>query len=191
MSFVVLLESRALTIPPLSGLDESKFDPTTLVTLNSTIGGFWVAKLDGVTVNGVHITIESTQSIMDTGTTLLAVPMNDAAAIHHKIPGAIWQQDFGYYTVPCGTNASVALTFGGKEFAINPEDLAFASGGRTTGDCRSGIDAFTQDKFLVSIMVACSPACAHYSLKVGDTFLKSVYFSTNVDENTITLAKAI
>ncbi|KAF7330311.1 Acid protease [Mycena venus] len=156
------------------GLDESKFDRSTLVTVNSTGDGFWFAPLGGVSVDGDDVSgIQSTVGLMDTGTTLLVVPTKESAAIHAKIPGAKLQSS-GQWSIPCGTNTTVALKFGGKSFPINPKDLVFASFGKTTGDCTSGIGSFDDTKFLV-----------------GDTFLKSVYFSTNVDENTITLAQAI
>ncbi|KAJ7671614.1 acid protease [Mycena polygramma] len=160
------------------GLDDTKFDPSTLVTLNSTTDngndpGFWFAAMDGVSVDGEDVQVASQIGLMDTGTTLLIVPVKDGAAIHAKIPGAQLQQS-GQYSIPCNTTASVALKFGGQSFAINPKDLLFASNGRTSGDCTSGISTFDDHKFLV-----------------GDTFLKSVYFSTNVDDNTISLAKAI
>ncbi|KAJ7739294.1 aspartic peptidase A1 [Mycena olivaceomarginata] len=147
------------------GVDETKFDASTLVQMKNADGG------NGV--NGGDVRINSTVAILDTGTTLLIAPTSDAAAIHAQIPGAKLQ-DSGSYTIPCNTAASVALKFGGKSFVINPKDLLFASGGQTSGDCTSGIGAFDDDKFLV-----------------GNTFLKSVYFSTNADDNTMTLAKAI
>jgi hypothetical protein len=160
---------------PISGVDETKFDASTLVQMKNADGGngFWLAPLGGVSVNGGDVRINSTVAILDTGTTLLIAPTSDAAAIHAQIPGAKLQ-DSGSYTIPCNTAASVALKFGGKSFVINPKDLLFASGGQTSGDCTSGIGAFDDDKFLV-----------------GNTFLKSVYFSTNADDNTMTLAKAI
>ncbi|KAJ7220032.1 acid protease [Mycena pura] len=155
------------------GVDETKFDPSTAVTIDSTSNGFWLTALGGVSVNGGDVSINSTVALMDTGTSLLIAPAADAAAIHAKIPGAILQ-DSGSYTIPCDTTASVSLKFGGKQFEINPKDLLFASSGRTTGACTSGIGSFDDTKFLV-----------------GDTFLKNVYFSTNADDNTIMLAKAI
>jgi len=160
------------------GLDESKFDSSTLVTLNAQNGqgDFWFASLGGVTVDGANVAIGAKLALMDTGTTLLVVPANDAQAIHDKIPGA--KSSNGHYTVPCNTNASVALQFGGKSFPINSKDLTFASGGRTTGDCTSGIGAF-------------GAGADPNQWLVGDSFLKSVYFSTNVDDNTITLAQAV
>ncbi|KAF7313458.1 Acid protease [Mycena chlorophos] len=157
------------------GLDPAKFDPSTLVTINSTDSGFWIIPLEGASVNGNAVTLNSTQALMDTGTTLLVLPTADAIAVHAQIPGA-QQQQSGQFNIPCNTTASVSVRFGGNDFEISPEDLLFASGGRTTGDCTSGIGSFNQpgNQWLV-----------------GDTFLKSVYFSTNFDENTVSLAKAV
>lgn len=76
------------------------------------------------------------------GTTLIVAPDADAQAVHAAIPGA--QSDGqGGFTVPCNTKASVALTFGGKAFAIDPRDLAFqpVDPNDPNGDCVSGIAA--------------------------------------------------
>lgn len=127
------------------GLDESKFEANSLVTLNATDDAFWKINVGGVTVNGADISISGDRiALMDTGTTLLVIPTADAAAIHAKIPGAKLTSS-GQYTVPCNTNASVAIQFGGKSFPINSKDLPFASGGRTTGDCTSGIAPTASD----------------------------------------------
>lgn len=126
-----------------SGLDDSKFDSSTLVTLDATDDNFWITHLGGVTVNGATVAISGNRTaLMDTGTTLLVVPSTDVDPIHEKIPGAI-KTGTGSWTVPCNTTASVALQFGGKSFPISPKDLPFASGGRTTGDCTSGIGGFS------------------------------------------------
>ncbi|KAJ7671632.1 acid protease [Mycena polygramma] len=157
------------------GLDETKFDPSTLVTLNATTDdkgeSFWFAALDGVSVDGEDVEIASNVSLMDTGSTQLLVPPNDAAAIHAKIPGAFKQGD--QYRVPCNTTARVALKFGGKSFALNLKDLT-GSDGNASGDCGSGVSVFNDTKILA-----------------GGAFLKSVYFSTNEDDNTISLAVPI
>ncbi|KAJ6515904.1 acid protease [Mycena sanguinolenta] len=160
------------------GLDDSKFDSSTLVTLNATDDYFWITQLGGVTVNGATVRLSGARTtLMDTGTTLLVVPATDLDPIHAKIPGAVKKSD-GSWSVPCNTTASVALEFGGKSFPISSKDLPFASGGQTTGDCTSGIGGFSAGD---------SPT----QWLVGDTFLKSVYFSTNLEENTITLAQAV
>jgi len=68
------------------------------------------------------------------------LPLDDAMIIHQMIPGA--QDDgFGGFTVPCTTNASVALTYSGRLFTIDPRDLAFypVDSNDPQGDCVSGI----------------------------------------------------
>lgn len=158
------------------GLDDTKFQANTLVTVdNLSKQGFWVAALDGASVNGTDLKIQGQAAILDTGTTLLIAPAADAETIHSNIDGAA-SDGQGGFLIPCTTNASVALTFGGTSFAIDPRDLAFAplDINDPTGMCVSGISSGNvgQGEWLV-----------------GDTFLKSAYFSTNVDKNQLSLAK--
>ncbi|KAJ7116384.1 aspartic peptidase domain-containing protein [Mycena epipterygia] len=154
------------------GLDEARFNKSTLVTVNSTDTGFWVAEMGPVTVNGEDLGIANRTALLDTGTTLMAASADDVKAIHDKIPGS--KQVAQGYTVPCDTDAVVALTFGGKAFPINVLELARGSASQKSGDCGSGIGVSAQagDRWLV-----------------GDTFLKSVYYSTNGETNEISLAR--
>lgn len=159
-------------------LDSSKFDSSTLVTVpNVNTQGFWEASLDSISVNGADLGLNGRTTILDTGTTLMIIPSADAAAIHQSIPGA--QSDGqGGFIVPCNTNASVALTYDGQLFAIDPRDLAVQSLDPEGSNCASGIASgdvsSNQTEWLV-----------------GDTFLKNVYFSTDVSANTISLAKLV
>lgn len=75
------------------------------------------------------------------GTTLIVAPPADVAAVHAAIPGAK-SDGQGGFTVPCTTTASVALTFGGRSFAIDPRDIAFLPATNDlAGDCLSGISS--------------------------------------------------
>ncbi|KAJ7903961.1 aspartic peptidase domain-containing protein, partial [Mycena leptocephala] len=162
------------------GLDYTKLDSSTLVTVEAMNDDtcFWLTQLGGVSVDGEMVALSASRTaLMDTGTTLLLVPSTDLDGIHAMIPGAKRTRQ-GTYTVPCNTTASVALEFGGQSFPINPEDLTLAKNGHPRGDCISRISTIGTDSN-ANIWI------------VGDTFLKSVYFSTNVDANTITLARAI
>jgi len=73
---------------------------------------------------------------------LILAPAADAAAVHAAIPGAK-SDGQGGFTVPCTTTASVALTFGGRSFAIDPRDITFlpVNASDLAGDCISGIAA--------------------------------------------------
>jgi hypothetical protein len=73
---------------------------------------------------------------------LIVAPDADAQAIHAAIPGA--QPDGqGGFTIPCNTQASVAFTFGGNSFAIDPRDIVFqpVNPNDPNGDCVSGISS--------------------------------------------------
>lgn len=157
------------------GLDDSKFDPATLTTLdNVNQNGFWEADMDAVTVDGQDTGLTGKTAILDTGTTLIVAPAADALAVHQLIDGA--QSDGqGGFIVPCDTTASVAMTFGGASFTIDPRDIAFFPLG--DGTCISGISSGNiggADEWLV-----------------GDVFLKNAYFSTDVGKNTLSLAKLV
>lgn len=161
------------------GLDTTKFDPKTLVSVpNINPQGFWEAQLNGSTVNGVDTGLNGRTTILDTGTTTMVLPAADAAVIHQNIPGA--QEDGqGGFTVPCNTNASVALIYAGQSFTIDPRDLAVqpVNSNDPQGDCISGIVSTGSGSMTQWL--------------VGDTFLKNAYFSTDVSKNTVSLAKLV
>ncbi|PAV16553.1 acid protease [Pyrrhoderma noxium] len=161
------------------GLDTSKFDTSTLTELdNVSQVGFWEASMDAVTVDGQDTGLQGRTAILDTGTTLIIAPDADAQAVHAAIPGAK-SAGQGSFTIPCTTTASVALTFGGRSFAINPTDLLFLPVDQNdlTGDCVSGISS--------------GQIGGATEWLVGDVFLKNAYFSTDVDKNTISLASLV
>jgi len=157
--------------------DPTKFDPATLVTVdNVSQQGFWEAAVDAVTVNGKDLGLQNRTAILDTGTTLMVLPQDDAAAIHAQIQGA---QDAGngQFTVPCDLTESVALAFGGGSFAIDPRDIAVQPVD-SAGNCLSGI---TGGSFGTS----------NTQFLVGDVFLKNAYYVTDVGKNAISLAKLV
>ncbi|KAI0787881.1 acid protease [Fomes fomentarius] len=159
------------------GLDETKFDPNTLVTFDNVANnGFWEGTMDAVTADGQDLGLQGRTAILDTGTTLIVAPAADAEAVHAAIPGA--QSDGqGGFIIPCDTTTSIALSFGGTEFAINPEDLIFAAADNTGQNCVSGISS--------------GQIVDDTTWLVGDVFLKNAYFSTDVTKNSISLAKLV
>ncbi|KAI0058780.1 acid protease [Artomyces pyxidatus] len=161
------------------GLDSSKFDAQTLTNIpNVNQNGFWEGAIDAVTADGQDLQLSGRTAILDTGTTLFIAPPADAEALLQTIPGAK-EDGQGGFTVPCNTTTSIALTFGGQEFAIDPRDLAFlpVDQNNLDGDCVSGISA--------------GQIGGATEWLLGDVFLKSVYFSTNVADNSISLAKLV
>jgi hypothetical protein len=165
------------------GLDPSKFDPKTLVTVpNVDPRGFWTAALDGVTVGGKSLKLQGRTAILDTGTTLALLPLNDAIALHNQIPGATLDRTNGF-TIPCKTTTVVSLTFGRRAFDIDPRDLSFIPVDTQNERCISG--------FAATNLGGTGNGSASTQWLVGDTFLKNVYLSTSVGDNSISLAKLV
>lgn len=160
-------------------LDYTKFDPDTLVTFpNVNTQGFWEGDISSVAVNGKDLGLNARTAILDTGTTLIIAPAEDAAAVHAQIPGSKSDGDGGFI-IPCTTNAVMSLIFGGMTFDIQPIDLLFApvDVSNLTGDCVSGVSSGQigdANEWLV-----------------GNVFLKNAYFSTDIAKNQISLAKPV
>lgn len=155
----------------IGGVDTSKF--TGQLSFNKLVNnvGFWEIALQDASVNGKSLGFTQKTAIIDTGTTLMIVPPNDAATIHNQIPGAVQQQ--GNFFVPCDTSAMVALNFGGNSFNISPKDLARDPIGQQNL-CVSGISAGViggQNQWLV-----------------GDTFIKNVYAAFDLGNKAVGFA---
>lgn len=125
----------------IGGIDQTKFKGNLTIFPNVNKRGFWEGAME-VQVGGKTILTDRT-GILDTGTTLMVLPAEDAATVHSNIPGAV-QDSRGGFRIPCTNTVKVGLTFGGKTFEINPVDLTFQPVGRNPkGLCISGISVGT------------------------------------------------
>ncbi|KAI6155558.1 aspartic peptidase A1 [Pisolithus tinctorius] len=157
------------------GLDSSKFVANTLVTIsNVNQQGFWEGAIDAVSINGADSGLTGRTAILDTGTTVMVIPPADAQQLMQGLGGTCDSQQC---TLPCTSNSSLAFTFGGSSFAIDPSDLLIlpVQPNNPTGDCVAGIQP--------------QQIGAATQWLVGDVFLKNAYFSTDVGNNSISLAK--
>jgi len=130
--------------------------------------------MTAVTVNGADTGLTGRTAILDTGTTLIIAPSADAELVNTMLGGS---SSDGQYIVPCTTNASVVLTFGGAAFPIQATDIAVlpVDLNDPTGDCTSGIQSGTVG--------------TDTEWLVGDVFLKNAYFSVDTGNNSISLAQ--
>ncbi|KIJ66675.1 hypothetical protein HYDPIDRAFT_85493 [Hydnomerulius pinastri MD-312] len=157
------------------GLDSTKFVASSLVTIpNVNTQGFWEGAVDDIAVNNASTGLTGRTAILDTGTTLILAPPSDAQTVMTALGGTCDQQQC---TIPCTSTASLALTFGNASFAIDPRDMAVlpVDLNNPTGDCTAGIQP--------------QQIGAATEWLVGDVFLKNAYFSTDVTNNQISLAK--
>ncbi|TKY85697.1 hypothetical protein EX895_005237 [Sporisorium graminicola] len=158
------------------GVDPAKYTGNITEIDNVSSKGFWEADIGAVTVGGKDLGLKGRTAILDTGTTLIVAPQEDADALHAKIQGSK-SDGQGGYTIPCTTTSQVAFTFGGKVFPIDTRDMLFlpADSNNLEGDCVSSVSAGNVGQ--------------NNEWLVGATFLKNVYFATNTKANKIGLAK--
>ncbi|RIA86750.1 aspartic peptidase domain-containing protein [Glomus cerebriforme] len=131
--------------------------------------GFWIINLEDASVNKKSLSTKR-KAIMDTGTSNIIIPNDDAAKLHSQIPGAkIDPSGSGLFIIPCNTKAVVSLKFGGKNFEINPIDLVMPV---SENLCASAI----------------MPGFAPGYWLVGITFLKNVYSVFDVKTPSVGLA---
>ncbi|KAL9000588.1 MAG: hypothetical protein Q9169_000881 [Polycauliona sp. 2 TL-2023] len=123
--------------------------------------GFWQFKSTTASVGAKKITRTGNTAIADTGTTLALVDDELCKAIYGSIPGAQYDSDQQGYLFPSDTTLDelpvVSFDVGGREFAVQKEDLAFASAGN--GMTYGGIQSRGDLGFDI----------------LGDTWLKGIY----------------
>ncbi|PLW16852.1 hypothetical protein PCANC_09453 [Puccinia coronata f. sp. avenae] len=131
--------------------------------------GFWDVSFDGAIVNGKTLKLSSSIATIDTGTSVIGVPQEDARAIYASIPGAT-SSSGGQFSFPCQSMPAVSMVFGGRKFDINPADMSI--GKNKERRCVGGIIGL--DKKGVWL--------------VGQVFLKNVY--TVYDQRNYTVSFA-
>ncbi|KZV63130.1 acid protease [Peniophora sp. CONT] len=142
----------------------------------------WTVLAESVIVNGQTIGLHSAfpdapagtnVALLDTGTTLSAVPRAVADAVYGAVPGAyaaesLTSEGSHDWVVPCSKPVQVSITFGGKEIPIHPLDttkLRKATSPRgiyCTGTLQTagptlqeaGIDMLLGDSFLLNVYSA-------------------------------------
>lgn len=123
--------------------------------------GFWMFDSTSATVNGKTINQSGNQAIADTGTTLALVSDETCEAIYNAIPNSTYDEQQQGYVFPSNTSADdlpvVTFAVGGKQFAVQKEDLGFADAGN--GMVYGGIQSRGSMTFDI----------------LGDTFLKGIY----------------
>ncbi|KAI9789668.1 MAG: hypothetical protein M1816_005843 [Peltula sp. TS41687] len=145
--------------------DRSKVDGdvTWVSTLSKT--GPWEVPIDDAGVNNKAIKFTGKSAIMDTGSSFILLPPDDAKKLHDLIPRA--RQTGETFEIPCSANAVMQFIFAGVPFNMTAKDYL---GKPSVGDfCYSqiiGRQAFGSDQWLF-----------------GDAFLKSVYSIYDVDQN--------
>jgi hypothetical protein len=138
--------------------DSSRYDgDLNYIAAIKNTNGFWELPVKDAGVNGNIAGLPGRTAIIDSGTSYILMPHDDALQLHELISG--YKQDGSeMFTVPCDSAAKVQLTFGGITYDISPKDYI---GRQASSGCSSNIigrQTFGPKQWLV-----------------GDVFLKNVY----------------
>ncbi|KAI0081508.1 acid protease [Panus rudis PR-1116 ss-1] len=135
-----------------------------------TVQGYWQVDMDSVTVDTSTPVNGPIAAIIDTGTTLIIGDDLNVAALYAAIPGSR-PSPFGYYAFPCSSMPTVKLSFGGKDFAIDPSLFNL------------GRESFASDYCIGAVV----PSQESFWV-IGDTFLQNVYTAFDFGKNRVGFA---
>lgn len=145
------------------GIDTTKFTGS-LTYIPVSRKDFWQIAMDDITYNGQSLG-QSSQGIVDTGTTLVIISTSAAEVFHNQIQGSVFTPangvDHAYWSVPCSLQAStdnVGFSLGGRIFNIPVADVAYEDLEDGSGNCYSGIQGGREDLWIL-----------------GDVFIKNNY----------------
>ncbi|RPD62661.1 protease [Lentinus tigrinus ALCF2SS1-7] len=136
--------------------------------------GFWVIENGSATVDGKAASNQLI-TIIDSGTTLVAAPPDDADTFYQAIQGA-QPLEQGFYTFPCDATSQVALSWGGKTWSISADNFNLGQVEEGSSDC-------------VGAIVGSDLGFGDNVWLVGDTFMKNVYTVFSVDQNSVGFAQ--
>lgn len=137
------------------GVDTTKFDGT--ISYSKTVTDIWSITLDDAYVEDKALGFKAKTATIDTGTTYILLPPDDAKTLFAAIPGSSFSG--GNWVIPCDSSAKLELSFAGVKYSIEPEDY---------------IGTQHQGSGCVSTIISQDSSGPDVWL-VGDVFLKNVY----------------
>ena len=114
----------------LGGIDSSHYQGS-LTYVPLTNETYWETALTSLTINGQSVT-STTRVIVDTGTSLLAGPSADVAAIAASIGATPFFLNNKEYTIDCSkisTLPNIVFNIGGNSFPLTGADYTINAGG--------------------------------------------------------------
>ncbi|KAG8529247.1 Vacuolar protease A [Bacidia gigantensis] len=153
---------------------------------------YWEVDLDALTFGKETAELENTGVILDTGTSLIALPSDLAEILNSQIGAKkSWS---GQYTIECEKKDSLpdmTFTLTGQNFTIGPEDYIL----EVQGSCVSsffGMGKFLSDQlsFLADPFPPDIPEPVGPLAILGDSFLRKWYSVYDLGSNSVGLALA-
>lgn len=156
------------------GIDESHYKGD-LIKLPVRRKAYWEVELDSITLGDESADLEDTGAILDTGTSLIALPTTLASLLNKAIGAKkSWN---GQYTIECDKRDSLpdlTFTLTGHNFTISPYDYIL----EVQGSCMS------------SFMGMDFPEPVGPLVILGDSFLRRWYSVYDLGNNAVGLAES-
>lgn len=149
-------------------VDSAKFTGSLSYTPSVSHDGLWEVPVDDAGLNDVGCKFSGKTAIIDTGTSFVLMPPDDAKKLLTQIPNT--QQNGESFNIPCSTTTAVQFTFSGVTYNVSPKDYLGKStdGGNMCASNIIGRQTFGANQWLL-----------------GDVFLKNVYTVFDFDKNRI------
>jgi len=166
----------------IGGVDDTKytgdFSYLPVVDMVKGLRGYWEIAMDDFQISGSTV-IATKRAIVDSGTSLLAIPAADIKTIAKLIgaktvaPIAPFNKE---YTIDCDTaGPDMDIILGGNTYTLTKEDYVLNNG----GSCLLGMTGMD------------IPAPAGPLVILGDVFMRAHYVKFDVDGEQIGLAKIV
>lgn len=148
--------------------DDSRFSGDLSYTASVSSDGLWEIPAEDVVIDGQAVGLTGKTAIIDTGTSYILMPPDDAKALHAKLPGS--SNNGEKFTIPCDTKLPIQFTFSGIKYDVSPKDFVGKPDkeGRTCASNIIGHQSFGPNTWLL-----------------GDVFLKNVYTVFDFDTDRI------
>ncbi|EDW61387.1 lysosomal aspartic protease [Drosophila virilis] len=141
---------------------------------------YWQVKLEAARIGPLQLCLNGCQVIIDTGTSFLAVPYEQAILINESIGGT--PAAYGQFSVPCEQVPhlpTLSFTLGGRRFELKGEDYVFH-------------DIFSDRTVCASAFIAVDlPSPSGPLWILGDVFLGKYYTEFDMGNHRIGFADAV
>ncbi|CAG8683745.1 7837_t:CDS:2, partial [Dentiscutata erythropus] len=107
------------------------------ITWSSSSNSSWTIPIDDILVNNTQIGFNNTQSLIDTGTSYIFVPSDNATKIYNQIPNS--QNINGSFYLPCNNQVPISVKINGITWNIDNRDLIDYTSSENNGTCKGTI----------------------------------------------------
>jgi cathepsin D len=129
----------------------------------------WEISIDDIILNGIACNFTGKTAFIDTGTTLMLFPTEDAQRLHSLIPRS--RQVDGVFRLPCSSDILIQIIISGISYNVRAEDYVgkpVEGGDLCSSNIVGGLETSANNQWIL-----------------GDSFLKNVYTVFDFDKDRV------